>query len=165
MSDALPLIVVAVAATAAAAIDVRTRRIPNALNLGVALVGLGIAAMGWGRVGVAMSLAGCAVGLGLMLPGYVLGATGGGDVKLLAALGTLLGPMATIRGFIAMAIAGGVIALVVALRRGRLTATLVGTALVASGASRIDEIGDPHHENRFAYGPAIAIGAIVAALT
>ena len=165
MSDLLPLTVVAAAGITAAAIDLRTRRVPNVLTAGIALVGLAIAAMGLGRVGIWLALAGCLVGLALMLPGYLIGAMGGGDVKLLAAVGTLLGPGATLRAFVASAIAGGLIAVVVAWRRGRLTATVTGAAaLAASVGSRIDEINDTGRDNRFAYAPAIAVGVIVAAL-
>jgi prepilin peptidase CpaA len=165
MSNTLPAIVVAAAAITAAAIDLRTRRVPNVLTAGVALVGLGLAAMGLGRVDLSLSLAGCLVGLGVMLPGYLIGAMGGGDVKLLAAVGTLLGPGATLRAFVASAIAGGLIAIFVAWRRGRFAATVSGaTALVTSAGSRIDEISDTRRDNRFAYAPAIAVGVIVAAL-
>jgi prepilin peptidase CpaA len=165
MSDTLPLIVVAGSAITAAAIDLRIRRVPNVLTGSIALVGLGLAAVGLGRVGIWLALAGCLVGLSLMLPGYLIGAMGGGDVKLLAAVGTLLGPGATLRAFVASAVAGGLIAIFVAWRRGRFAATLAGTAaLVASAGSRIDEITDSRHDNRFAYAPAIAVGVIVAAL-
>jgi len=161
----LPLIVVAGAAITAAAIDLRIRRVPNVLTAAIALVGLGLAAMGLGRVGIWLALAGCLVGLALMLPGYLIGAMGGGDVKLLAAVGTLLGPGATLRAFVASAIAGGLIAIVVAWRRGRFAATIAGTAvLMTSVGSRIDEINDTGRDNRFAYAPAIAVGVIVAAL-
>ena len=166
MSSTLPLLVVAAAAVTAAAIDVRTRRVPNPLTAAVALIGVGIAAAGLGRVGLGLSLAGCLVGLVLMLPGYVIGAMGGGDVKLLASLGTLLGPAPTLRAFVASAIAGGLIAVFVAYRRGRLAATVSGTAaLMTSVGAGMDEITSAQRDNRFAYAPAIAVGAIVAALT
>ena len=166
MSSDLPLLVVAAAAITAAAIDVRTRRVPNVLTGAIALVGVGIAAAGLGRVGVALSVAGCVVGLVLMLPGYLIGATGGGDVKLLASVGTLLGPAPTLRAFVASAIAGGLIALFVAYRRGRVAATVAGTAaLMTSAGARIDDIKSSQRDNRFAYAPAIAVGVIVAALT
>jgi prepilin peptidase CpaA len=166
MSNTLSFTVVAAAGISAAAIDMRTRRVPNVLTAGIALVGFALAATGLGRVQMGASLAGCLVGLAVMLPGYLIRAMGGGDVKLLAAIGTLLGPAATLRAFVASAIAGGLIAIFVAYRRGRFAATIMGTAaLVTSAGSRIDEIGDTQRNNRFAYAPAIAIGAIVAALT
>lgn len=166
MSNTLALAVVVVATVMAAIIDLRTRRVPNVLTMSVALVGFGLAALGMGRVGIGASIAGCLIGLAVMLPGHLIGATGGGDVKLLAAVGTLLGPGATMRAFVATAIAGGLIAIVVALRRGRVAATLAGTSqLLVSAGSNMGEIRASQHDNRFAYAPAIAIGAIVAALT
>ena len=165
MSNTLPFIIVALAAITAAAIDLRIRRVPNVLTASIALVGLGLAAVGLGRVGIWPALAGCLVGLALMLPGYLIGAMGGGDVKLLAAVGTLLGPGATLRAFVASAIAGGLIAIFVAWRRGRFAATVAGAAVLATSVgSRIDEISDTRRDNRFAYAPAIAVGVIVAAL-
>ena len=165
VSDALAIAAVATATITAAAIDLRTRRVPNALTAGIALVGVGMAASGLGRIGLLASVGGCLVGLALMLPGHLLGATGGGDVKLLASVGTLLGPGATLRAFVATAIAGGLLAIFVAVRRGRLVATLAGTgALLKSAGSEMPDIRDTKHDNRFAYAPAIAVGAIVAAL-
>jgi prepilin peptidase CpaA len=149
----------------AAAIDLRTRRIPNLLTGTLAVAGLALAAAGLGRVGLASALLGCAVGLILMLPGHVLGGTGAGDVKLLAASGTLLGAGTIVRAFLYTAIAGGVVALVVALRRRRMRQTLQGTArLVTRGATQTAAREAPCANNRFAYAPAIAIGTALAAL-
>ena len=63
------------------------------------------------------------------------------------------------------AVAGGVLAVVVAVRRRRLSATLAGTARIIaapSGARREIESAVP--ASRFAYGPAIAVGSVLAAL-
>jgi prepilin peptidase CpaA len=155
--------VVIAAATTAAVIDLRTRRVPNVLTLSTAVVGLGLAISGISGIGLVAAAAGCLVGFSLMLPGFLIGATGGGDVKLLAAIGTLLGPSATLRAFVATAIAGGVVAIVVAMRRGGFMSMLAGTsALVLSGGSNLAELREAH-DHRFAYAPAIAIGAIAAA--
>jgi prepilin peptidase CpaA len=96
-----------------------------------------------------------------MLPGHLLGSTGGGDVKLLAAMGTLLGPGGAFTAFIFSAIAGGVTALVVALHRGRLRQTLGSTARLAAGTRPAAE---SDAQNTFAYAPAIAIGAALAVI-
>ena len=163
MSITLVQLVVIAAATTAAAIDLRTHRVPNVLTLSIALTGLAFAMSGASDIGVVASAAGCLIGFALLLPGFLIGATGGGDVKLLAALGTFLGPAATLRAFVATAIAGGLIAIFVALRRGGFMSMLAGTgALVMSAGSNIAELSDAH-DHRFAYAPAIAIGAIVAA--
>src|SRR5262249_52908943 len=139
-SDALVTAVVAVGMGAAAVIDLRTRRIPNILTATLAAVGVGLAAAGFGRVRLGASLLGCPLGVAFMMPGHIFGATGAGDVKLLAAAGALLGPTDTIYAFLYTAIAGGVLALVVAVARRRLTQTLASaTALAAgSGEARTD---------------------------
>jgi prepilin peptidase CpaA len=161
-SDVLALMLVLGAGLAAAVIDLNTRRVPNTLTGAVALAGLLLAVSGYGRVGAGAALAGCVIGLLLMLPGHLFGATGGGDVKLLAALGTLLGPWETITAFVVTAIAGGVIAIGVALHRRRLGKTLGATVRIATGTeTAVEEI---EADRTFAYAPAIAIGAALAAL-
>jgi prepilin peptidase CpaA len=108
---------------------------------------------------------GFALGLALMLPGHFVGATGAGDVKLLAAVGTLLGPTGVAVAFMYTAILGGLLALAVAIHRGRLQDTLQETAtLVVTGGANVATIERPSANNRFAYAPAIALGALAAAL-
>jgi prepilin peptidase CpaA len=100
-----------------------------------------------------------------MLPGYFIGATGAGDVKLFAALGSLLGPWPIATAFLYTALAGGVMAIVIALLRRRLRQTLDGTArLIVSAPGTVPAIESPLENNRFAYAPAIAVGTMLAAL-
>ena len=164
-SDALVLAIVAIATGAAAVIDLRTRRVPNFLTASLAAVGIGLAAVGLGRVGLGSAILGGLLGLAFMLPGHFFGATGAGDVKLLAAAGALLGPTDTVYAFFYTAIAGGVLAVAVALRRRRLQRTLGAAArLVSRGSEAVAEIESPATDNRFAYAPAIAIGVVLVAL-
>ena len=164
-SDALVTAIVAVGMGAAAVIDLRTRRIPNILTATMAAVGIGLAAAGLGRIGLGAALLGCALGLAFMLPGHIFGATGAGDVKLLAAVGTLLGPIGVAVAFMYTAILGGVLAVAVAVHRGRLQDTLQETAtLVVTGGANVGTIEKPSANNRFAYAPAIALGSLAAAL-
>lgn len=140
-SDALTLALVVAGTGTAAAIDLRVRRVPNALTATLAGAGLVVAVIGLGRIDLPAAVTGGLLGVLMMLPGYLFGATGGGDVKLLGAVGTLLGPAATGRAFVCTLIAGGALALVVAARHRRISHTA------------------------FAYAPAIAIGATVAAVS
>jgi prepilin peptidase CpaA len=161
------MIVALVAASGAlgAAIDLKTRRVPNWLTFGTAVAGLTLAATSLSGLSFPAALAGLALGLVVMLPGHVIGATGAGDVKLLAALGTMLGPKAILFAFIYAAIAGGVLAVIVAMQRRTLEVTFARTAmLVRSRGANVAEIEQTSSDNRFAYAPAIAIGALVAAL-
>ena len=77
---------------------------------------------GW--EGLFYSLIGTAVGLALLLPAYAIGGMGAGDVKLLAALGAWLGPSAAFWMAIYASMAGGVLAVVVALRHNYLARAL-----------------------------------------
>jgi Flp pilus assembly protein protease CpaA len=159
------LAVVVTASVAAAAIDLRTGRIPNLLTASVAAAGVGLAALGLTGHSVAGAACGAIVGCLLMLPGHVLGGTGAGDVKLVASLGTLLGPAGVLMAVLYGAIAGGVLAVAHAINRRRLRSTISRTArLVAAPRDAKTEIDRAAATSRFAYGPAIAIGAIAAAL-
>ncbi len=166
----LPLSDIAFAALAsgvltASVVDIRSRRIPNLLTATMAGIGVGLAATGLSGVSVVASLAGFALGLALMLPGHALGATGAGDVKLMAAVGAVVGPALVVSAFLFTAIAGGVLAVAVALRRRRLGATLAGTGrLIAAPSDAKQNLEGATESNRFAYGPAIAIGSMLAVL-
>jgi prepilin peptidase CpaA len=156
------LLILAVALAAAVVIDVRTRRIPNALTMGMALAGFGLAVIGAG-VTPTQALLGLLVGLVVMLPAHVIGATGAGDVKLVAAIGSLVGPALALRVCLYSAVAGGALAVFVALQRGVLESTLYGARqLVTAPAGAREAITAPARGNRFAYAPAIAVGTFVA---
>jgi hypothetical protein len=67
--------------------------------------------------------------------------------------------------FVYAALAGGLLALIVAMRRRVLRQTFERTAtLVRTAGRNVAEIEHGTIDNRFAYAPAIAIGAIAAAL-
>jgi prepilin peptidase CpaA len=164
-SSFVTMLVLASGLVTASVIDLRTRRIPNALTAAMSGLGLALAMTGISAVSPAASLAGLVVGFLLMMPGYMLGATGAGDVKLMAAVGAIVGPALVISAFLFTAIAGGVVAVVVAVRRGRMAATLAGTGrLITAPTDARKEIGGASAASRFAYGPAIAIGSVMAAL-
>jgi prepilin peptidase CpaA len=158
-----PFLALSLALAAAVVIDVRTRRIPNWLTGGLAAGGFGLA-FGGGSVTPWQALLGLALGLALMLPGHVIGATGAGDVKLMAAVGAFLGPSLVFRAFLYSALAGGLIALVIAVRRGVLAETVHGTGRLVTAPSTRDAIVAPGRRNRFAYGPAIAAGTLITML-
>jgi len=163
--NAVVIAAVAGSGGASAAMDLRTRRVPNWLTLGITALGMTLAAGHWSDRTIAAALGGFAVGLLVMLPGHIVGATGAGDVKLFAAVGTLLGPAGIAVAFVYTALFGGALALTFAIVRGRLNHTLQETAtLVVTGGANVAQIERPSADNRFAYAPAIALGALVAAL-
>jgi len=150
---------------ASALVDLQSRRVPNPLTLGIVALGVVLAAGAWGRVSIPGALLGFVVGLLLMLPGHLIGATGAGDVKLFAAFGTLVGPQTIVVAFLYTAIAGGLLAVVIAHRRRRLLDTVERTAtLVRTKGANVGDIEHKSVDNRFAYAPAIAAGTLIAAL-
>jgi prepilin peptidase CpaA len=99
--------------------DLRTREIPDWISVAIASVALLASAVGWLGIGLAWVFAGGAVGLAI---GYLLfhyAKLGGGDAKLIAALGLLVGPVGLLIVLFGMAVAGGVLSLVAIVRGQR----------------------------------------------
>jgi prepilin peptidase CpaA len=107
-------------AVGAAILDARTGRIPNVITVGGALAGLVAHATWPGGDGAAFSSIGALAGLLVFFPFFALRGLGGGDVKLMAALGAWVGWRAILGAALYAAVAGGVMAVIVALARGYL---------------------------------------------
>ena len=125
------LIALAVA-FAAVAFDLHTRRIPNLLSLGGAIVALSYGVVTGGFSGLGVSAAGWGAGLAVFLPLFLLGGLGAGDVKLVACLGAWLGPSMALWTALFAALAGGAMAIVVALATGYLRAAVDNVYLLLS---------------------------------
>jgi prepilin peptidase CpaA len=105
-------------AVVASAIDLRTQRIPNILTFGAALLGLSYHLAVGGAAGAAWAVAGWLVGALVFIVPFALRGLGGGDVKLLAARGAWLGVTDVFWLALYTGVAGGVLALLVALAHG-----------------------------------------------
>jgi prepilin peptidase CpaA len=157
-----------VVAGTAAAIDIRTRRIPNALTFGAAGLSFVFALWSGGWHAFGLSVAGWAIGIGLFLPIYVVGGMGAGDVKLLGAVGAWLGPLGALRTALFSVFAGGVLALVVGLRHrylGVAFRNLWGLLVFWRVAGIRPHPGltlDASRGPKLAYGVAIAAGTAAA---
>jgi prepilin peptidase CpaA len=103
---------------AAAAIDWRTSRVPNALTFAGAAAAIVLAALP-GGIGVTASLLGAACAFALLLPLWMLRITGAGDVKLFAMVGAFIGIPGVLIALLFTSIAGGVFALAYAAVRGK----------------------------------------------
>jgi prepilin peptidase CpaA len=97
---------------------------------------------GW--CGLLFSLLGLALAFGVYFVLYLARAMGAGDVKLMAAVGALLGWQNWFGVFVITAILGGVMALIVAVAKKRLHKTLWNVAYI------LDEMkhGRPAYLNR-----------------
>lgn len=104
----------------AAIIDGMILKVPNWLNLPFIVCGW----MHWtiqdGFTGLGWSLLGTIVGMTPLLLLRNVGGMGAGDVKLAAGTGAWLGAIVSLKLFVAGAIAGGIIALVMMIRSGRM---------------------------------------------
>jgi prepilin peptidase CpaA len=117
----------------AAVFDVLYRRIPNWLT--VSGVALGIAMntiIGPPEAGLVFSLIGVAVAFGIYLALYALHAMGAGDVKLMAAVGALVGWERWFGIFFVTALVGAVMAMILVVSRGRLKKTLFNVGFILS---------------------------------
>jgi len=151
----------------AVAIDGRSRRIPNWLTLpamGAALVWHTAHA---GLSGFLFSLGGLGAGLGLMFVPFIMGGLGGGDVKMLAAVGAAKGTWFVFLAFLCMGIAGGLMGLTYALCRGRLKTTLrniktICVLLYYRTDPQKAAVSDAGGAGAFPYAGAIAVGVLIA---
>lgn len=91
--------------------DIRWRTIKNVVTFPGIALGLILHTIGNGWTGLAFSAAGLLVGVGVMMIPFLYGQMGAGDVKLMGALGALLGGYEILNVFLYTTIAGGLLAL------------------------------------------------------
>jgi prepilin peptidase CpaA len=155
----------------AAVIDGWLLKVPNWLTF--PLVFAGWAAYAWYSGfsvdhGLAWSMGGTLMGLGLLLPAYLIGGMGAGDVKLMAGIGAWIGATQTFYAFCASAVIGGVIAVAMVLFRRRWQHHLqqffkiVDEILVIRNADRLSAIAAERKSSMLLlpYGIPIALGTI-----
>jgi prepilin peptidase CpaA len=123
---------------AAAVYDLRFRRIPNWLTAGGAGLGLGLNAfLNHARGGMfKSSLIGFGAAFGVYFVLYALRAMGGGDVKLMAAVGAIIGWPNWFLLFIVTSILGGIMAVILVVLRKRLKTTLFNVAFILNEMKR-----------------------------
>jgi prepilin peptidase CpaA len=95
--------------------DFRWRKIPNCLTLPAIALGFFLNFLGNSWNGLIFAFWGLLVGMGLLILPYLLDGMGGGDVKFMGALGTMLGSYSILNVFLYATLVGGAIAIVVAI--------------------------------------------------
>lgn len=133
--------------------DLRSRRIPNYLTLPAMGLGLLVSLAQGGLSGAGTSMLGLLLGGGLLFPLFAYGKFGGGDVKLLAAIGALRGASFVWRATLLGAASGGVLALLFLAYRRELGPVMLG---LYTATYRTD--------STYPYSPAIALGVLLADL-
>ena len=153
----------------AAITDVRTRRIPNWLTVSGFVAGLTINIGLYGMAGLKTALLGFGLAVLIHVPLFALRVTGGGDVKLMAATGAMLGPQEWLSLFILASIAGGIHALGLVMYRKAMGGVLYNVVNMARAAVvmrlpyKLRPDLDIGHDSALTIprGLSVAIGAIL----
>lgn len=151
--------------------DLRSFRIPNILVLLGLVTSILINCVfpeEMGGLGLASTFAGMIIGFVIIFPLYLLRAMGAGDIKLMAMVGAFVGPMPMVQIALYVAIAGGVLALIILLSKSRLFKRFNQNKLMTSylqlstAAGNLDYVSTNKVISRknikIPYGVAIAAG-------
>lgn len=147
--------------------DLRSRRIPNWLNLPFLVAGIVTSTWLYGWHGLGQSFAG--LGLGLLVFGILawMGGMGMGDLKLCAAIGAWIWPGQLMMAIVLTAMAGGIMALIWALCGGFLGELFSGSSDLLFGWKGRGMKAPPEmalsnpRARKMPYAPAIAIGTLI----
>lgn len=147
--------------------DIKSHRIPNLLLFPALAFSLMLHTVTGGVEGFVGSLGGLALGIAMLLPLYVMGGMGAGDVKLLGVVGSFLGPWGTVVAGMATMMAGAIVGIVVILWR-RFRPPVPAYRFPPAGAQVVNAPGSvpgvrpaPKY-TQIAYAPAIAAGTAAA---
>ena len=145
--------------------DVRVGKIFNWLTAPCVILGLVLNTVFGGWDGFQLSLAGIGVGFGVFMLSVMFGRLlGGGDIKLLIAVGAITGPVFLLWTIVYMALCGGVLAVIVAMWRGDLIACLkrLASGLWMRMIAKVPlDIADAKPKARLPYAIPIALGSVI----
>lgn len=152
--------------------DIRSRRIPNRLLMAGLASGWLILIYQQGALGLLDGFLGLGLGLTLLIIPFALGGIGAGDVKLLALVGALKGPAFVFHSFLAMALAGGMMAAALLMSRrelkpaiGRIGSSLTNWTLAGFSTDSFRSASESWSKQEMSqtlpYGVCIAVGVLV----
>jgi prepilin peptidase CpaA len=164
MMQSILIIVLTMLLITAIYTDIRWLRIPNWLTFSA--MGAGLVLHAWldGMQGALFSLAGLGVGMGLFVLPYICRAMGAGDVKLMAAIGSIIGVTGSLSVGLLSVLAGGLYALGAMTYQWGIAATSRRLAFAAYGALAAGGstwTGDLQLPFKLRYGLAIAAGTLL----
>jgi len=115
LAIAVPLLLLLIAT----ACDLRWREVPDWVSVAILVWAVVATAFGMHNTGWTGLVAGLLVGFVLSAAVFYMGGLGGADVKLIAAIGAFLGPVALLFALVWMGLAGGLLAMLAAMRGQR----------------------------------------------
>ncbi len=128
----------------AAVYDWRWRRIPNWLVSAGAVAAFALHVWLGGLEGLKTAASGFSVALAVYVPLFAIRSVGGGDVKLMAAVGAFLGAVDWLLLFLISSLLGGVMALALVIWKGKLGATLRNVGFILAELAHLR----PPHQKR-----------------
>jgi prepilin peptidase CpaA len=165
-AEGILIIFVAVTVILASMSDIRSQKIPNYLTFPVMVAAFFHYSMTRGIDGAVFSMLGLFSGIALLLLPYLMGGLGAADVKLMGAVGSVVGVKGVVIATLFTALAGGVYALglliinrayakdlFVRVNSALRTYAVTGRFLHASSGGHIEK-------PRLRYGVAIAVGTL-----
>lgn len=162
-----PEIILVLMVCAAAVSDVSSRRIPNALIAAGLAAALMLHVFGSDSAGWKAWLTGMLTGLVLFLPFYAVRGMAAGDVKLMAAVGSFVGPLMAFKVAMATFLIGGAWALAAIVLKGKIKqASLNISEIVLLRGARSSVVAQERNDmpassiGRLPYGVAIALGTV-----
>jgi prepilin peptidase CpaA len=145
--------------------DVRYRRIPNAFVLATLVSGLLINGIMNGLGGLGSSVGGCLVAFGMMFALHLFGAMGAGDVKLFAAIGSVVGLGMVVPTFVVVVLTGGVLAVISTVRARAVVETAQRVLQILMGflpGWQVPRFAVPADRRlTIPYGVAICFGSLI----
>jgi len=141
--------------------DMHSHRIPNWLSFGALGIGLSLSLLTSLPDMPLSAFMGIGVGLVVFLPFFLSGGMGAGDVKLMAAIGSFLGPMSVFISACLALIAGGCIALLMIIRSGEALSLYRRYLVIISTRTFIPAEAGSVASRRFPFSLSIAVGTLV----
>lgn len=164
--EKIPFYLLTIVLLIAVIIDIRSQRIPNWLTFSTSIIAIIYHTCVKGTEGLLFSLKGLLVGIAVLIVPYMMGGMGAGDVKLMGAIGGLLGPKNVFMAFLVSAIVGGFYALMLLALYGYTKETVqrYGTMLKTFLLIKKFIYVSPSSQEKkpkLCYGLAIALGTII----
>lgn len=122
---------------AASVYDLRYRQIPNWLTAAGLMAGFGFQAIFRGWTGLRQAALGSALAFGIYLILFALRALGGGDLKLMTAIGAIVGPLNWLVIFVTSSIINLVLVILFVLRHGTLLKTVMNVLFLLGQLLRL----------------------------
>jgi prepilin peptidase CpaA len=147
--------------------DMTRHRVYNWITIPAILIGFGlnfaVATYGRGSADFSQSLLGFAIGFGVFFTAYIFGGVGGGDVKLMAAIGALMGFPFIVSTIFWSALVGSGMALGYLIWKGRLLKGLKSSLRLMFTFRKKAETAEGGEgvagKIKIPYGLAIALGS------